>query len=732
MKLNVKMENCYGIDSLEHCFNFTQQSSKSKPEDIRRTFIIYARNGEMKTSFADTFQMHSEGEEVEDRIFPERRSKKEISRERQGEKISLEANKIFVIKSYDGKYTSDKISTLLVKPKLEAQYRKTRNALQLKEGELFTALSKCSKIKTEDVKNTLSQDLKNTNHLYKNLENIKLEIERGGESESLATIKYSEIFNPKAIDAIQNDEEMKKYLDDYAKAYEELIEKSKFFQTNFNPYNAEEIKKNLKKHNWFEAKNKILTSDDTKIEKDEDLNSYIKEQKDQFFIELREKCDVAALERRLNKNQDLRNFTDHITKFPHIINEFLREPDSLKRKIWVAYLAKEKDKLDSLMDEYEKCKSEMDKIRETAKNQETAWEGVIKIFNERFDVPFSIKIGNLEDTKLNISTPEIQFLFKDNQSKNHREVTRTKLANEVLSAGEKRALYILNIIFEIEARRRQEQETLFVIDDIADSFDYKNKYAIIEYLKDITKVDYFYQIILTHNFDFYRTVSSRFKLKKDFRLHTYKKNGKLKLEKEKYGENPFNDWKNRLHERKILIASIPFVRNLADYCNLKDKKEKLTSLLHIKEGNATTIDSLKNIIEEVLKLEKISSELCDKPVIDSIYEEAEKISEENSSPHSLEDKIVLSIAIRLKAEQFIINKLGENVLKDINDYQTNRLITKYKEKFGYDSTEAVKLLNQVDLMTPENIHINSFMYEPILDMSHEHLIKLYNDIKNLS
>lgn len=29
------------------------------------------------------------------------------------------------------------------------------------------------------------------------------------------------------------------------------------------------------------------------------------------------------------------------------------------------------------------------------------------------------------------------------------------------------------------------------------------------------------------------------------------------------------------------------------------------------------------------------------------------------------------------------------------------------------------------MMTPENIHLNSFMYEPILDMSYDHLKKLY-------
>src|SRR5437899_8739755 len=81
---------------------------------------------------------------------------------------------------------------------------------------------------------------------------------------------------------------------------------------------------------------------------------------------------------------------------------------------------------------------------------------------------------------------------------------------DVLSTGEKKALYVLNIIFEIQARVKAGQETLLVVDDIADSFDYKNKYAIIQYLQDIADEQCFKQILLTHNFDFFRTVNSRF------------------------------------------------------------------------------------------------------------------------------------------------------------------------------------------------------------------------------
>ena len=44
---------------------------------------------------------------------------------------------------------------------------------------------------------------------------------------------------------------------------------------------------------------------------------------------------------------------------------------------------------------------------------------------------------------------------------------------------------------------------------------------------------------------------------------------------------------------------------------------------------------------------------------------------------------------------------------------------------------AIRAIDGVVLMTPENIHVNSFMYEPILDMSDEHLVRLLEDVDAL-
>ena len=101
---------------------------------------------------------------------------------------------------------------------------------------------------------------------------------------------------------------------------------------------------------------------------------------------------------------------------------------------------------------------------------------------------------------------------------------------------------------------------------------------------------------------------------------------------------------------------------------------------------------------------------------------------------NFENKIVLSIAIRLAADKFMVEQIADPVLTNaITDSQTTRLLDKYEELFGSkrETSLARKILRRVVLMTPENIHLNSFMYEPIIDMSDGHLRKLYQEVKLL-
>lgn len=70
------------------------------------------------------------------------------------------------------------------------------------------------------------------------------------------------------------------------------------------------------------------------------------------------------------------------------------------------------------------------------------------------------------------------------------------------------------------------------------------------------------------------------------------------------------------------------------------------------------------------------------------------------------------------------NENIEQIYRETN--QNAKLMNIYRQKIG-DNMQGI--LEQVALLATENIHLNSFMYEPIIDMSVVHLHRLYHKIK---
>ena len=385
------------------------------------------------------------------------------------------------------------------------------------------------------------------------------------------------------------------------------------------------------------------------------------------------------------------------------------------------------------MDEFAKGKKRLEEIAVAASGQATKWQEIINIFNRRFSVPFKVSIENKQDVILKRSTPNIGFTFEDDSAQ-PVTVARDKLV-DVLSHGERRALYILNIIFEVEARKSDQVSTLIAVDDIADSFDYKNKYAIIEYLSDILTEPYFRQIILTHNYDFYRTVWKRLELA-GTNFHVNKSSEQINLSNEKMYRDPFEKWKSTANtddKTDALLAMVPFVRNLADYCGFEAESSRLTSLLHRKtDSDAVTLSNLFDIYRKVLNGQEFYTSIAlDTLVVPLMLDTAAKIVHAGEVTLDLEKKVVLSIAIRLLAETKMIEVIDDDsFVCGITKNQTATLTRKFKESVsgGPSQAELVSLIDRVNLMTPENIHLNSFMYEPILDMSAEHLAQLHNEL----
>lgn len=372
-------------------------------------------------------------------------------------------------------------------------------------------------------------------------------------------------------------------------------------------------------------------------------------------------------------------------------------------------------------------------IVDQANSEKTEWENVVELYNNRFDVPFKLEVLNQDDVILKDKvSPNIGFTYSDGRG--NRDIDEYAIKKS-LSTGEKRALYLLNVIFEIEARKKDENECVLVLDDIADSFDYKNKYAIIEYLKDISEFPKFNVIILTHNFDFYRTVASRLPaIGYPDCFMTVRKDTEVKIVKGQYLKNVFESWVNQIHRKeRIFLASIPFARNIIEYINGEQDSNylNLTNLLHIKpKTNSLKVSDLISIYNAIWSGKVYS--IDEKPVYDMLMEETSQIVAETSENIQLENKIILSMAIRLKAEEFMIEKINsEEEVSAISKNQTTELMRLYKNMFP-EKTDEIKLMEQVNLMTAENIHINAFMYEPILDLSDSYLKALFEKVINLN
>ncbi|MFW3440843.1 hypothetical protein ACN9J6_04825 [Aliarcobacter butzleri] len=724
-ELNVNFENCYGINKLDIKFDFRNSKIKN----------IYAPNGFMKSSFAKVFIDLSKNRLPKDEIYPQRTTICNVKDENQYELVS---DNIFVIESYNDTFKSSKISTLLVNEELKREYDEIYSILEEKNKAIITNLNKKSGVSKIDIeKEILSLQINSAQTILDFFDFIKTDIEAMS-SPFIEDVKYSIIFNDK-VENFFKDPNMKDNLQEYIDKYNNLIEESEYLQRNFTHNNVSIISNTLTKNGFFSVLNKLKlkknSGDYIEIATEEELQDLINIEKEQILTnpELKsifEKIDVA-----LEKNAELRNFRKLIENKPELIVR-LNNFRLLKIDLWMSYLKETEGLISELLEFYNTSKNRLKDIIDEAKIQETEWKLVVDQFNNKFNVPFKLRVENQKDVILNNESPSIKFIYHNRGD--IKEIDDNKLKS-VLSTGEKRALYILNLIFEIEVRKNSGEETLLIIDDIADSFDYKNKYAIIEYLKEILESDVFYMIILTHNFDFFRTVHSRLNINRDDCFMTLKNDSKIKLEKAGYLKNVFNYWKTQINRNKsILIASIPFVRNLIEYTLGEDSQEykTLTSLLHIKKDrtnplqdtDSLELNHLQNIFCSILTNQTFNFGNITK-IKDVVYLEAERISR-LSENNDLENKIAISIAIRLKSEEYMIRVINDdNFLNTIESNQTFELYNEYKRRNPMSSN--LKYLAQVNLMTPENIHLNSFMYEPILDMSDRHLVDLYNIVKNL-
>lgn len=720
-RVKIDLKNCYGIKAVQVDLDFKPTAA----------YALYAPNGVMKSSLAQTFKDTANGKDSEDRIFPGRKTFRQITDD-VGKDIAGE--RVLVVGPYDDQFgPTEKTATLLVDAKLKKEYDALHIAIdEAKEG-FLKAIRQQAKSRRDFGVEISSAFTASGKKFDDAVARIKKEIEKQKEA-PFSNVDYDLIFNDQVATALGN-KDVKGAVEDYVRRYNELLDASTFFKKGtFDYYNAAQIAKHLADNGFFDAKHTVTlkgTGKAQEINTQKELEDIVAQEKATMMADkdLRGKFDAVA--KQLERNAAVREFC-HYLQFNEPLLSRMNNLDQFREDVLKSYIKTNEALYLEMMRTYESAEKRIKDIEAEAQKQRTQWEQVIAIFNDRFVVPFVLEARNRTAVMLGYE-PIVDLGFTYVDGRDNASVDKQKLL-QVLSTGERKALYILNVIFEVERRRKDGVETLLVVDDIADSFDYQNKYAIIHYLKEISENGLFKLIIMTHNFDFFRTLEGRF-VSYPYCLMASKNSNGITLTKAAGVRNIFaNDWKAHFFDdSKKKIASIPFLRNLIEMTTGEGDSRygELTSMLHWKsDTHKMNVSRLDAIYNSVCASAGKSADPT-KSIYDLIVDQAATCLGVGAGLN-LENKIVLAIAIRMIGEKFMVAKIADaKFLSSITTNQTQTLIDRFKKQFPGEAA-SIRVLDQIALMTPENIHVNAFMYEPIVDMSDDHLKKLYQDVSKLA
>lgn len=486
MEINLTVENCFGIKEIKnHILKF----------DDDGVAVIYAPNGVMKTSLAKVFESIQKGTRPSDRIFSEHPSSYSIqyrddifSYDASDENAPDASDKFYVINSLDDKieFSKESLSTILGDESIRTEYGKVTSEYKKDADSFITELGKKSGLSKNSAKNSLLADLGLSSkaewpEIFSTLKNLKEDSDYKG-CIFPDGLNYSVLFNDKVVD-VYSTPDFQKNLTSYINRLDERLGQSKILTHSFTDRNLEQLEKAIKSNNLFKAGHHILMREGDEVKSFEDFSALVKEQLGEIYDDPQLGTILSQMKDKLTGNEQCNalrlKLMDHKEFIP-----LLSDVPKLKRCFWVFAI---KDLARSFDDYYEKLSNYNEQLKnlyQRASAQTDMWNHVVDEFNRRFRVPFTISISNQAVFLLQGDAPNIEFTYSRGYGGNIEKKKKGQAdLIESLSRGEKHALYLLHTIFDIECIKKRVRESdnhvLIVADDVADSFDYKNKYAIV-------------------------------------------------------------------------------------------------------------------------------------------------------------------------------------------------------------------------------------------------------------
>jgi hypothetical protein len=321
-KLTVDLENCYGIKSLKTVFEFSNGTAVA----------IYAANGAMKTSLAQTFKDVAEATDSRDRIFTARKSSRKITDENG---VDLPKDNVVVIRPYDEVFGhTEKTSTLLVDSALRQEYEKLHVEIDAAKEVFLKSVKEQSGSKKHLEKEISAAFTRSEDEFYVALIRIKEEL-LAQKDAPFAAVHYDKIFDDKVL-AFLSTKDFKTAIQEYIEKYNELLAASTYFKKGvFNYYNATTIAKSLADNGFFDAKHTVILNADkkTEIASEKELETLIEKEKDGIANNDVLKKKFTEIEKQINKNVNLRDFHGYLLANEDLLPK-LANIEKFREEIW--------------------------------------------------------------------------------------------------------------------------------------------------------------------------------------------------------------------------------------------------------------------------------------------------------------------------------------------------------------------------------------------------------------
>lgn len=724
MNLQVKINGCYGIATLDYSFEFNN-----------RPIIIHAPNGTFKTSFCKTILDYAKGIPSYDLVTGTAGTALFI---KDGGTLSPLEPAVFNGYVEDYNRITEKSKALLLNKTLRKNLDLLESTYFLKRDSFFQDIKKETGFKNIDdmlivlfnVFNANSErELINAiNHIYKRIKPIPFKID-----------KYSNYFSNdiKKI-VIETSGDIRRYNNLCRK----ISKKIKFIKEGvFDIHDFVLVAEELKKRNYFAPGNTLKLNGKKEVTDVSQLDSILNDvnkkiSSDETIIKGFKNLQSSFKSKR-GGNKILENL-----KTNAMSSKYYCDYNDFERRYFCTVILNNSIKFNDLVLENKKIDIGLKKIKKLAAKDKTIWDKTVETFNSRFKNKYTIKIGNKQDAVLGIENLYLEFVY--HYKSNEYLIGSDELYNQVLSEGERKAFYMLDILFDVERFKLEGSKKLLIFDDITDTLDYTNKHCIIEYLKEIADNPLFNVLILTHNFDFYRHFGRKVAKRSNALFANSDGDGNITIENGEYLNNLFCTLKKKASMPSNInscLALIPFARTNVEN-NYKDEHEfeldqnyqNYTKILHYRPdgGSNFTGNTLYKLFKQNIKIECPDLKNNSNRIYKIIFNQASLISSSADNSQKIEEKIVMSIALRIYGEKYMRYFLKKQQHRlpstfDINNSMFGETFKQFKDIYPL-KTNAIRILDSICILTPIEIHVNGFAYEPLIDYSITRLRTLFNEL----